>query len=180
MTDRTRAARRSAQHRRAHETVRPGPRRNRAPEPQPQAMTKWVSMGLHWRSSSRCSCGELTSSTEASRTPGRRRTGGIPAPPRHFQSIAQAAAQGSLGPGDLRSKYQGDFPALAERDIAAYISKLREAVPLASGFAPIQFVREPIGFHRFRIYTNPESVVAGGIRRTFPPETTHDLQVDRS
>jgi hypothetical protein len=36
-------------------------------------------------------------------------------PPRHFQAIAQAAAEGSLGAGRLvAAMHQGNFPALAE------------------------------------------------------------------
>ena len=47
--------------------------------------------------------------------------------------------------------HEGDFLAMAERHKAAYLGKLLEAVPLAPGFAPIQFVGEPFEriFHRY-------------------------------
>jgi hypothetical protein len=82
--------------------------------------------------------------------PGRNRTGAFPPPSLHFESITRSAAQSSLGTGDVLPAHQGDFLALAEGAKSRYWAELLEAVPLAPGFAPIQFIGEPLGriFHR--------------------------------
>ena len=74
----------------------------------------------------------------------------------HFESVTHPAPQSSFRAGDFPPPHHSDFLALAERDISTYLGKLLEAVPLASGFAPIQFVSEPLGrtFHGIRIYKN--------------------------
>jgi len=36
---------------------------------------------------------------------------------------------------------KGDFSAMAEREISAYLRKLLEAVPPTPGFAPVKFVQ---------------------------------------
>jgi hypothetical protein len=115
-----------------------------------------VVVRLHWTFVVGCFSRQLTSSTEASGPPGRHRARSLPPPPRHFEAITQPAAQVSFGTGDLLPKHYGNFPALAQRDKSAYLGKLLEAVPLAPGFAPIEFVSEPSGrsIHRIRIYTS--------------------------
>jgi hypothetical protein len=78
-------------------------------------------------------------------------TGPEPSTPSlHFESITQSAAQASLGTGDVLPAHQGDFLALAEGAKSTYWAELLEAVPLAPGFAPIQFIGEPPRriFHR--------------------------------
>jgi hypothetical protein len=100
--------------------------------------------------------------------PRRNRAGAFPPPPLHFEFIAQPAAQGSLGAGDFLSLHKADFLALAKRDISTYLGKLLEAVPLASGFAPKQFVSEPLGrtFHWIRIYKSHHETLYASRSRT--------------
>jgi hypothetical protein len=89
-------------------------------------------------------------SRTAAGPPGRNRTGAFPPPSLHFESITRSAAQSSLGTGDVLPAHQGDLLALAEGAKSRYWAELLEAVPLAPGFAPIQFIGEPLGriFHR--------------------------------
>jgi hypothetical protein len=85
-----------------------------------------------------------------SRTAGAKPDLSLPTPSLHFESITQSAVQASLGTGDVLPAHQGDFPALAEGAKSTYWAAILEAVPLAPGFAPIQFTGEPLGriFHR--------------------------------
>jgi hypothetical protein len=109
------------------------------------------------RGDRRCSSGQPPCSTETalglsypSRPAGAKPDLSLPTSSLHVESITQSAAQASLGTGDVLPAHQGDFLALAEGAQSTYWAALLEAVPLAPGFAPIQFIGEPLGpiFHR--------------------------------
>jgi hypothetical protein len=62
--------------------------------------------------------------------------------------------------------HEWDFSVTAERYESPY-GRLLEAVPLAPGFPPIQFVSEPLGrnIHRTRIYASLHETLDTGMRR---------------
>jgi hypothetical protein len=69
----------------------------------------------------------------------------LPSASLHFESITQFTAQSNFRAGDFLSAHGGDFLALAEREISAYLGNLFETVPLPPGLAPVEFVGESSG-----------------------------------
>jgi hypothetical protein len=78
-------------------------------------------------------------------SPGRNRTGKCPTAPLLFQAITHSTTEVNFGPSDFLPLHKIDFPAIAERDVAAALVEPFEAVPLPSGSTPVKFLGKPFG-----------------------------------
>jgi hypothetical protein len=75
-------------------------------------------------------------------------------PPLHFESITQAAAQASLGPGDFLPAHPGDFLARAGGAKSTYCTDRLEAVPL------------PLALRQYNLSVSPSGVPSIGSEYT--------------
>jgi hypothetical protein len=78
-------------------------------------------------------------------SPGRNRTGKCPTAPLLFQAITHSTTEVNFGPSDFLPLHKIDFPAIAEREVAAALVEPFEAVPLPSGSTPVKFLGKPFG-----------------------------------
>jgi hypothetical protein len=78
----------------------------------------------------------------------------FPSPPLYFESITQAAAQASVGPGDFLPAHHGDFLARAGGAKSTYCTDRLEAVPL------------PLALRQYNLSVSPSGVPSIGSEYT--------------